>query len=133
MTDSFVIYDFFLVNSDERLRLNSCLDDYKLQEIVVVSKEDLKTKGNRYAATAAASGAVELSLETSASQSKMFSKSSKMKNTSSEPALAHAGPQDKKKRGFLGMFFGKSKKGSVPIFNCPFRFMTPVFSFLPQT
>lgn len=84
----------FAVNVDERLRLNSCLDDYKLQEIVVVSKE----RGG------------PLSLEQQHSPSKMSSAKAKLRGAVSSTSEA----ADKKKRGgFLGKFFGKSKKGSV--------------------
>lgn len=88
----------FAVNSDERLRLNSCLDDYKLQEVIVAAAD------------------AKLSAEDLAGMSKStttMSKSGKsaLRATASETGL-HV---EKKKRGIFGKFFGKSKKGSVSL------------------
>jgi hypothetical protein len=106
------------VNLDERLRLNSCLDDYKLQEVVLVplggknsttlltpavSVSDLSSSSSNSMNRKSASVTVSNS-------SKMSGKST-LKPTTSEANLAG---HEKKKRGLLGLLgFGKHKKGSV--------------------
>lgn len=116
MIDSF--NDLFTVNLDERLRLSSCLDDYKLQEVVLVplggrnsqsgavlSVHDLTTMNKKAAAVTVSNS----------SSSKMSGKST-LRPTSSEATLAG---HEKKKRGLFGLLgFGKSKKGSVSPITC---------------
>ncbi|KAK4018490.1 hypothetical protein OUZ56_000541 [Daphnia magna] len=103
------------VNLDERLRLNSCLDDYKLQEVVLVplggknatlltpavSVSDLSSSSNNMN---------RKSVNLSASNSSKMSGKSTLKPTTSESTLVG---HEKKKRGLFGLLgFGKHKKGS---------------------
>ncbi|XP_045025945.1 cordon-bleu protein-like 1 isoform X4 [Daphnia magna] len=103
------------VNLDERLRLNSCLDDYKLQEVVLVplggknatlltpavSVSDLSSSSNNMN---------RKSVNLSASNSSKMSGKSTLKPTTSEATLVG---HEKKKRGLFGLLgFGKHKKGS---------------------
>lgn len=104
------------MNQDERLRLSNCLDDYKLQEVVLVpsggkisqqqtvlSVHDLPTTMNKKSVTVSNSSV-------GGGASKMPGKSA-LRSTSSEATLAHT---EKKKRGLFGLLgFGKHKKGSV--------------------
>jgi hypothetical protein len=110
------------VNLDERLRLNSCLDDYKLQEVVLVplvgkisttlltpavSVSDLSSSSSSSNSMNRKSASVTVS-----HSSKMSSSKSTLKPTTSEATLV--GHHEKKKRGLLGLLgFGKHKKGSV--------------------
>ncbi|XP_046445771.1 mucin-5AC-like isoform X7 [Daphnia pulex] len=103
------------VNLDERLRLNSCLDDYKLQEVVLVpvcgkSSATLLTPAVSVSDLSSPSNSMNRKTATvTASNSKMSGKST-LKPTTSEAALAGL---EKKKRGLLGLLgFGKHKKGS---------------------
>ena len=109
------------MNLDERLRLNSCLDDYKLQEVVLVplggknsttlltpavSVSDLSSSSSSSNSMNRKSASVTVS-----NSSKMSSSKSTLKSTTSEATLVG---HEKKKRGFLGLLgFGKHKKGSV--------------------
>ncbi len=108
------------MNLDERLRLSSCLDDYKLQEVVLVplggknpqtavlSVHDLATMNKKTAAVTVSNSSSNMP-----GSSKMSGGKSTLRPTSSEATLAHAG-HEKKKRGLFGLLgFGKSKKGSV--------------------
>lgn len=105
------------MNLDERLRLSSCLDDYKLQEVVLVplggknlqseavlSVHDLTPMNKKATAT---------SVSNSSNMPGASKPSSKymLRPTSSEATLAGS---EKKKRGLFGLLgFGKSRKGSV--------------------
>ena len=99
------------MNLDERLRLSSCLDDYKLQEIVVVAVGELSSSSSsnqqqHRKAVLSVEDLPAMMKKSDASKSK-----SALRGTMSENAL-HA---EKKKRGIFGIFFGKNKKGSVSI------------------
>ena len=111
------------VNLDERLRLSSCLDDYKLQEVVVVasggrncssatvlSVNDLPAmKKSGHAASAESQHHNGVAAASAASAASTGGKAT-LRATSSELTLNGG---DKKRRGILSLFFGKSKKGSV--------------------
>ena len=113
------------VNLDERLRLSSCLDDYKLQEVVVVasggrncssatvlSVNDLpamKKSGHAASAESQRHNGVAAAAASAASAASAGGKAT-LRATSSELTLNGG---DKKRRGILSLFFGKSKKGSV--------------------
>lgn len=88
------------MNRDERLRLSNCLDDYKLQEVAVVG---------------AGTNCAVLSLNDLPAMKKSNSEMPKSKTlirASSSSEVAVNG-NEKKKRGIFGMFFSKTKKGSV--------------------
>ena len=111
------------VNLDERLRLSSCLDDFKLQEVVVVasggrncssatvlSVNDLPAmKKSGHAASAESQRHNGVAAASAASAASTGGKAT-LRATSSELTLNGG---DKKRRGILSLFFGKSKKGSV--------------------
>ena len=122
---------FAAVNLDERLRLSSCLDDYKLQEVVLVplggknpqtavlSVHDLTTMNKK---------SVSVTVSNSGNMpgaSKMSGKTT-LRPTSSEATL-NAG-HEKKKRGLFGLLgFGKNKKGSVSNLQTIFSFFAARF------
>ncbi|XP_057370127.1 uncharacterized protein LOC130691222 isoform X2 [Daphnia carinata] len=104
------------VNLDERLRLSSCLDDYKLQEVVLVplggKNASLLTPSVSVSdlSSSSSNSMNRKSVNLSASNSSKMSSKSTLKPTTSEATLVG---HEKKKRGLLGLLgFGKHKKGS---------------------
>ena len=103
------------VNLDERLRLSSCLDDYKLQEVVVVasggrncssatvlSVNDLPAmKKSGHAASAESQRHNGVAAASAASAASTGGKAT-LRATSSELTLNGG---DKKRRGILSLFF----------------------------
>lgn len=132
------------MNLDERLRLSNCLDDYKLQEVVVVATSTPDSKSSSFQQakitaghsvqdlpTMSGNGKAPVTSSASSNMSSSATGKSKtaLKSMASESALHHHAGHDKKKRGLLGFFhFGKNKKGSVRYLVGPKRIIWPALS-----
>ena len=124
------------MNLDERLRLSNCLDDYKLQEVVVVAISQPQhhkiSASHSVQDVPVMSGTGPAAAATSGNNNMPVTGKTALKTTTSESAMHHhhAG-HDKKKRGLFGLFhFGKNKKGSVRA--CPFFLYLFLWTLFPS-